>query len=59
MATGGLRMASIDFVVDHDGRYWFLESNPSGGQYSWLEGKTGAPLTEAVADLLAGNGHYR
>ncbi|MGH3870622.1 MAG: hypothetical protein ACRDSR_03740 [Pseudonocardiaceae bacterium] len=52
MIESGLLMASMDFSVGHDGHYYFLESNPAGGQYGWLEAKTGAPLTEAVADLL-------
>ena len=53
MTESGLLMASMDFSVDRDGRYYFLESNPAGGQYGWLEAKTGVRLTEAVADLLA------
>jgi glutathione synthase/RimK-type ligase-like ATP-grasp enzyme len=53
MTENGLLMASIDFSVGRDGRYYFLESNPTGGQYGWLEAKTGARITEAVADLLA------
>lgn len=53
MAESGLLMASMDFSVGRDGRYYFLESNPAGGQYGWLEAKTGVRLTEAVADLLA------
>ncbi len=58
MAESGLLVASMDFSVDRDGRYYFLESNPAGGQYGWLEAKTlgaktGVRLTEAVADLLA------
>ncbi len=53
MAESGLLMASMDFSVDRDGRYYFLECNPAGGQYGWLEAKTGVRLTEAVADLLA------
>ena len=52
MAESGLLMASMDFSVGR-GHYYFLESNPAGGQYGWLEAKTGARLTEAVADLLA------
>lgn len=39
--------------ADRDGRHYFLESNPAGGQYGWLEAKTGVRLTAAVADLLA------
>ncbi len=53
MTESGLLMASMDFSVSRDGRYYFLESNPAGGQYGWLEAKTGMRLTEAVADLLA------
>jgi hypothetical protein len=53
MAESGLLMASMDFSVDRDGRYYFLESNPAGGQYGWLEARTGLRLTEAVAGLLA------
>jgi hypothetical protein len=56
MTESGLLMASMDFSVDRDSRYYFLESNPAGGQYGWLEAKTGVRLTEAVADLLAQDG---
>lgn len=48
----GLTYAAFDFVVDHDGCYTFLESN-SSGQFGWLEANTGAPITDALADLLA------
>lgn len=53
MAESGLLMASMDFCVDRDGQFYFLESNPAGGQYGWLEAKAGINVTEAVADLLA------
>jgi len=43
---------ALDFVVDHDGFWWFLECNP-GGQYGWLEDATGAPITESLARVLA------
>lgn len=56
MIESELLLASMDFSVDRDGRYYFLESNHAGGQYGWLEAKTGVPLTEAVADLLAQDG---
>lgn len=49
----GLTYAAVDLVVDRDGRHVFLESN-SAGQYGWLEAATGAPITAAVADTLAG-----
>lgn len=46
-----LRFAAIDFVVDHDGRWTFLEVNPNG-QWAWLEAATGAPIASAIADAL-------
>ncbi|MBB5919801.1 ATP-grasp ribosomal peptide maturase [Actinoalloteichus hoggarensis] len=54
MDTLGLAYAAFDFAFDTDERAWFLESNGSG-QYGWLESRTGAPITAALADLLAGS----
>ena len=51
MSTLGLAYAAVDFAIDQD-RFWFLESN-SSGQFGWLEAQTGAPITAALADLLA------
>lgn len=48
----GLTYAAIDFAIDADRRWVFLESN-SSGQYFWLETHTGAPITAALSDLLA------
>ncbi|MGH4019085.1 MAG: ATP-grasp ribosomal peptide maturase [Pseudonocardiaceae bacterium] len=53
LAALGLVYLAVDFAIDADGRWVFLESN-SSGQYFWLEAQTGAPITAAVADLLAG-----
>jgi hypothetical protein len=47
-----LRYAALDFVITPDGQWTFLEIN-AGGQYGWIEDKTGAPLTGQLADLLA------
>jgi len=47
-----LAYAAIDMIVTPDGRYVFLECNPSG-QYGWVEDMTGAPMTAAMADMLA------
>ncbi|MGH3854550.1 MAG: ATP-grasp ribosomal peptide maturase [Pseudonocardiaceae bacterium] len=47
-----LRYAALDFVITPDGQWTFLEIN-AGGQYGWIEDKTGAPLTDRLADLLA------
>lgn len=52
MERHGLVYGAFDFVADHDGRWWFLECNP-GGQYGWLEHKTGAPITTTLASALA------
>jgi glutathione synthase/RimK-type ligase-like ATP-grasp enzyme len=52
LAEMGLVYAAVDFAIDADGRWVFLESN-SSGQYFWLEAHTGAPITNALADLLA------
>lgn len=47
----GLVFGAFDFCVDRDGRWWFLECNPSG-QWYWLQTETGLPLLTALADLL-------
>jgi glutathione synthase/RimK-type ligase-like ATP-grasp enzyme len=49
----GLCYGAIDLVLTPEGRYVFLEINPSG-QYRWIEEATGLPITSAIADLLMG-----
>jgi hypothetical protein len=56
MATMGLTYAAVDFAIDADQRWVFLESN-SAGQYFWLETNTGAPITHALCDVLAAGTH--
>lgn len=51
MRATRLSYGAFDFVVDHDQRWHWLEVN-SGGQYGWIEGATGMPITSALADLL-------
>lgn len=53
LAAAGLVIASLDFSVANDGTYYFLESNPPGGQYQWLQAATGAPISDTLATLLA------
>jgi hypothetical protein len=48
----GLSYAAFDLRRRPDGRYLFLEVNPSG-QWLFVERRTGQPITEAVASLLA------
>ncbi|MBV9315351.1 MAG: hypothetical protein JO100_16835 [Pseudonocardia sp.] len=52
MTTLGLSYAAFDFCIDQCDRWIFLESN-SGGQYSWLEEATGAPINQTLIELLA------
>ncbi|TKK87982.1 ATP-dependent carboxylate-amine ligase [Herbidospora galbida] len=47
----GLRYGAIDLILTPDGRYVFLEVNPSG-QWLWIESATGLPISEALCDLL-------
>ena len=51
MARMSLVYAALDFVVDPDGHWTFLEIN-AGGQFGWIEHETGAPLTDQLVDLL-------
>ncbi|GAA5154471.1 ATP-grasp ribosomal peptide maturase [Pseudonocardia eucalypti] len=44
---------ALDFVITPEGEWVFLEINPAG-QYGYIEQNTGAPLTEQLANLLAG-----
>lgn len=52
VAALGLQYGAIDLILTPEGRYVFLEINPNG-QFQWIEQKTGLPISEALADLLA------
>jgi hypothetical protein len=52
MKTFGLIYGAFDFIVTPEGRYVFLEVNPSG-QYMWVECATGLEITMALADALS------
>jgi hypothetical protein len=52
MSELGLTYGAIDLRVGRDGEHYFLEVNP-GGQFVYLELKTGLPLTSALASVLA------
>ncbi|MFC8953649.1 ATP-grasp ribosomal peptide maturase [Streptomyces sp. NPDC057101] len=47
-----LRYGAADFIVGPDG-WTFLEVNPCG-QWDWIQGKTGLPIVQAIADELQG-----
>lgn len=51
MAAFGLVYGAFDFIVTPEGNYVFLEVNP-GGQYMWVESRTGLEITAALADVL-------
>lgn len=51
MSRLGLRFGALDFVVDPDDRWWFLEVNPNG-QWAWIEDATGLPIASAITDAL-------
>lgn len=46
-----LNFGAIDLVLTPDGKYVFLEINPSG-QWLWIEELTDLPISDAIADLL-------
>ncbi len=51
----GLVYGAFDLSVSNDSDsevFWFLEINP-GGQYGFLEGATGIPITDSLARFLA------
>lgn len=51
----GLVYGAFDLSVSNDGGsevFWFLEINP-GGQYGFLEGATGIPITDSLVRFLA------
>jgi hypothetical protein len=47
----GLEYAALDFAVDRDGTWWFLEANPFG-QFGFVEAATGMVISRAVSDHL-------
>jgi len=52
MNLWSLKYGAIDMILTPDGEYYFLEINPSG-QYQWIEGMTGMPISETIAKTLA------
>lgn len=47
----GLTYGACDLVATTEGEWVFLETNPNG-EWEWLEGDAGAPITAAIADIL-------
>ncbi|ANZ25349.1 hypothetical protein RAJCM14343_5772 [Rhodococcus aetherivorans] len=51
-----LQYGTIDLILTPDGRYVFLEINPSG-QWLWIEDATGLPISDALCELLLDGAH--
>ncbi len=51
VANMGLVAGALDFLVDDDGKHWFLEINPAG-EWGWLEKDLGLPIANAIAKAL-------
>lgn len=45
-----IRFSATDFLVDHEGAWWFLETNPNG-QWAWIECLEG-DISSAIATAL-------
>ena len=48
-----LNYGAVDVILTPDDRHVFLELNPVG-EYFWLEGMAGLPISAAIADVLLG-----
>lgn len=48
----GLIYGAVDLICDAGGQWVFLETN-QGGEWAWLASETGAPIGEALADVMA------
>lgn len=46
-----LETMHVDFAVDAEGAWWFLETNPNG-QWLWLELEVGLPISATLANRL-------
>ncbi len=46
-----LSFGAYDFIIDNQGKYWFLENNPNG-QWAYVEMATGQEIGKAIAELL-------
>jgi glutathione synthase/RimK-type ligase-like ATP-grasp enzyme len=47
----GLSFGVVEFAIDRDGDYWFLEINPNG-QWAFVELATGMQISKAIAAIL-------
>lgn len=50
-----LNYSAIDFILDPDGNYVFLEINPAG-EWAWIEKDLGFPISQKIIEMLT-SGH--
>lgn len=48
----GIQFGALDFIVNKNNEYVFLEINPNG-QWYWIEHLTGLLISDALCDILA------
>lgn len=46
-----LNFSAIDFILDTNNEYFFLEINPNG-QWAWIEQLLEYPISKAITDIL-------
>jgi glutathione synthase/RimK-type ligase-like ATP-grasp enzyme len=46
-----LKFGAIDFIIDKNGKYIFLEINPNG-QWAWIEYQTKYPISKEIVEIL-------
>lgn len=46
-----LKFGAIDFIIDTEGKYIFLEINPNG-QWAWIEHQTNYPISKEIVEIL-------
>lgn len=51
LKTLNLRFGAIDFILDTNGNFIFLEINPNG-QWAWIEKQTGYEISKEIVNLL-------
>lgn len=49
MSALGLHFGRLDFLRDHEGRFWFLEVNPNG-QFGWLDADRSLGMQDWIFD---------
>lgn len=49
-----INFGAIDFIVDHENEWWFLEINPLG-QWLWIEDLTGMDISGSITRWLCEN----